>query len=75
MIILQKHLEVCGNCQDIPAVNNNGAIVDFALNNLTDSFNFKTKITDQTGDDRTKNIEIPLPLKYLSVSGELLKCL
>ena len=26
--------------KDIPAVNNNNAIVDFTNNNLTDSFNF-----------------------------------
>ena len=57
-------------CLDIPAVNNNNnnnnAIVDFADNNLTDSFNFKVKITGQTGDDGTKNVEIMVPLKYLS---------
>ena len=34
--------------------------------NLTDSFNFKVKITGQTGDDGTKNVEITVPLKYLS---------
>ena len=27
-------------CKDIPAVDNNNAIVDFTENNLTDSFNF-----------------------------------
>ena len=27
-------------CKDIPAVDNNNAIVNFAENNLTDSFNF-----------------------------------
>ena len=31
-------------CNDIPAVDNN-AIVNFAENNLTDSFNFKAKMT------------------------------
>ena len=30
-------------CKDIPAVNNNGDIVDFNGTNATDSFNFKTK--------------------------------
>ena len=35
-------------CNDIPAVNNNNATVNFAENNLTDSFNFKIKITGQT---------------------------
>ena len=28
-------------CKDIPAVDNNNAIINFAENNLTDSFNFK----------------------------------
>ena len=35
-------------------------------NNLTDSFNFKLKMTGQTGDDGTKNVKIMVPLKYLS---------
>ena len=53
-------------CKDIPAVDNNNAIVNFAENNLTDSVNFKVKIIGQTGDDGTKNVEIMVPLKYLS---------
>ena len=53
-------------CLDIPAVNNNNAIVNFTENNLTDSFNFKTKITGQTGNGGTKNVETMVPLKYLS---------
>ena len=52
-------------CIDLPAVNNN-AIVNFTENNLTDSFNFKLKVTGQTGNDATKNVEIMVPLKYLS---------
>ena len=35
-------------CNDIPALNNKNATVNFAENNLTDSFNFKIKITGQT---------------------------
>ena len=54
-------------CKDIPAVdNNNNAIVNFVENNPTDSFNFRVKMTGQTGDDGTKNVEIMVPLKYLS---------
>ena len=54
-------------CKDIPAVNNNGDIVDFNGANATDSFNFKTKITGQTDNNRRiDNIEIMVPLKYLS---------
>ena len=53
-------------CKDIPARNNNDEIVTFAANNVTDSFNFKAKITEQTEDDGTKDVEIMAPLKYLS---------
>ena len=54
-------------CLDIPALdNNNNAIVDFTENNLTDSFNFKVKMIGQTGNDGTKDVEIVVPLKYLS---------
>ena len=38
-------------CMDIPAVDNNNAIANLTDNNPTDSFNFKVKITYQTGDD------------------------
>ena len=41
-------------CKDIPAVDNNNATVNFDQNNLTDSFNFKVKMTRQTGHDGTK---------------------
>ena len=53
-------------CKDIPAVNNNDDIVEFNGANATDSFNFKAKITGQTGNNGTKNVEIMVPLKHLS---------
>ena len=54
-------------CRDIPAVNNNNNIVDFDGPNATDSFNFKTKITGKTGNNgKTDNVQILVPLKYLS---------
>ena len=54
-------------CKDIPAVNNDGNIVDFNGANATDSFNFKTKITGKTDNNgRIDNVEIMVPLKYLS---------
>ena len=54
-------------CKDIPAVNNNGNIVDFNGANATDSFNFKAKITSQTKDNgRIKKVDIMVPLKYRS---------
>ena len=54
-------------CKDIPARNNaNNAITVFHANNLTDSFKFKVKITGQTGNGGTKDVEIMVPLKYLN---------
>ena len=53
-------------CKDIPTRNDNNGIVVFGRNNLTDSFNFKAKITGQTGNNGTKDVEIMVPLKYLS---------
>ena len=53
-------------CKEIPAVNDDGAIVDFNGANATDSFNFKTKITGQTDKNgRIDNVDILVPLKYL----------
>ena len=54
------------SCKNIPAVNNNGNIVDLNGVNYTDSFNFKTKITGQNNDEGITNIEIIVLLKYLS---------
>ena len=55
-------------CKDIPAVNNNGDIADFNRANATDSFNLKKTITGQTdGDGEINNVEIMVPLKYLSI--------
>ena len=53
-------------CKDIPAVNNDDAVVNFTDNNLTDSYKLKVKMTGQTRDDGTKNVEIIAPIKYLS---------
>ena len=54
-------------CKDIPdGSNNNNAILIFAEDNLTDSFNFKVKFTGKTRNNGTKNVEIMVPLKYLS---------
>ena len=53
-------------CKDIPARNDNDQIIVFDVNNVTDSFNFKVNITGQTGNDGTKDVEIMVPLKYLS---------
>ena len=58
---LQQHYK------DIPAVNNNGEIVGFNVANATDSFNFKAKITGQTENNGTKDVEIMVPLKYFKL--------
>ena len=51
-------------CKDMPAVNNNGDIVNFNGPNATDSFSFKTKITGQSDNDgEIDNVEIMVPLK------------
>ena len=67
-------------CKDIPAVNNDGDIIDFNGVNATDSFNFKTKIRGQTAANiNNGNIagrvdaEIMVPLKYLSNFGRTLE--
>ena len=65
--------------KDTPAVDNNNAIVNFAEKNLTDSFNFKAKMTGQTGNNGRQNVEIMVPLKYLSnfwraLEMPLIKC-
>ena len=53
--------------KDIPAVNNNGGIINFYGANATDSFNFKAKITGQINNDgEINNAEIMVPLNYLS---------
>ena len=54
-------------CKELPAVNDNSAIVDFDGANATGLFNFKIKLTGQTNNNRRiVNVEIMVPLKYLS---------
>ena len=60
-------------CKDIPARDANNIIEEFTEGNTTDSFKFKAKITGQTGNDGTKDVEIIVPLKYLSNFWRTLK--
>ena len=53
-------------CKDIPVVDNNNAIAKFDVNSLTDSFNFKAKMSGQIGNNGTRDVETMVPLKYLS---------
>ena len=69
-------------CKEIPAVNDDGNIIDFNSADATDSFNFKTKITGQTAANNSNDniagrvdVEIMVSLKYLSNFWKLLKCL
>ena len=59
-------------CKDIPAVDNNNAIVNFTENNLTDSFNFKVKITGvRLGMMEQKMLKLWYLLHILVFSREL----
>ena len=61
-------------CKDITALYNNGNIVDFNGTDATESFNSKAKIRGQTeNDEEIDNVEIMLPLKYLSNFWRILK--
>ena len=52
---------------DEPALDANGNMIDFLANNSNCNwFKFKQQITGQTGDGATKDVEIMVPLKYLS---------
>ena len=53
--------------RDEPTLNDNGNVIDFS-NDIYNSISskFKQKITEQTGNDGTKDAEIQVPLKYLS---------
>ena len=60
-------------CKEIPAVDEDGDIINFNGTNETDSFNFKTKITGKTAANNNDgniaervDVEIMVPLKYLS---------
>ena len=54
-------------CIDAPAVDINSEVIDFTdANATTDSFSLKEILTGQTGNNGTKNVEIMVPLKYLS---------
>ena len=52
---------------DEPALDNNNNIIDFLTNGSNSiSIKFKQQITRQTGYGGTKDVEIIVPLKYLS---------
>ena len=53
--------------RDEQALNANGEIIDFSANNNNSaSFKFKQQLTGRKGNGGTKDVEIMVPLKYLS---------
>ena len=53
--------------RDEPAIDNGGNVIDFPANNNNSApFKFKQQITGQTGNGGAIDIEIMVPLKYLS---------
>ena len=59
--------------RDDTVLNNPGLIAGFIGNDTSDSFNFKEKITGQTGDDGTKDAKRMVPLKNLGNFRKTLK--
>ena len=64
--------------RDEPGLDNNNNIIDYPNNNNNNnnnkiSFKFKEKITGQTRNNGTRNIEIMVSLKYLSNFWRTLK--
>ena len=54
-------------CRDELVLDDDNAIADFNVYNATTgSFKIREKITGQAGKNGTENIEIKVPLKYLS---------
>ena len=56
-------------CRAEPALNDINVITDLDANYATTgSFKIKEKMTGQTGNNGTKEVEVMVPLKYLSNS-------
>ena len=61
-------------CKNEPFITDDGVVIDIPDDPDSASLKYKQKITGQTGNDRTKDAQIMIPVKYLSCFGELLKC-
>ena len=60
-MLIQRHHEVYGNATEI------NHVIGFPTDNKNSIvFKFKQQITGQTGNGATKDVEIMVPLKYLS---------
>ena len=61
--------------RDEPFINDNGVIINVPDDPDNASFKYKQKITAQTENDGTKDVQIMIPLKYLSKFWRTLKML
>ena len=61
--------------RDEPFINDNGVIINVPDDPDNASFKYKQKITAQTENDGTKDVQIMIPLKYLSNFWRTLKML
>ena len=60
-------------CKNEPFITDDGVVIDIPDDPDSASFKYKQKITGQTWNDGTKDVQIMIPVKYLSSFGELLK--
>ena len=61
--------------RDEAALNNNNVFIDFpADDNNSILFKLKQKITGKTNKDGIKDVNIMVPLKYLSTFWRMLEC-
>ena len=66
MISIRKHLEVYDYYRDEPALDKNNNIINFPTNNNNSVFFKLKKITGKTGNDGRKDVNVMVPLIYLS---------
>ena len=61
--------------RDETALNGHNCMIDFLdVDGNSASFRFKQKVTGQTRNNGTKYVQRTLPLEYIIIFGELLKC-
>ena len=72
-----NYSKTSGNLQqyyrDEPFIHNTGNITDVCNDPDNASFKYKQKVTGQTGNDGTKDVQMMVPLKYLSNFWRTLK--
>ena len=73
-----NYLKTSGNVwqyyKDWTFIGYNGNIFGVPDDPDSTSFTYKQKVTGQTGNNGTKDVQIVVPLNCLSIFGELLKC-